>query len=984
MDDVSTNTMTRKPDNPPPAELGAGPVVVFGIKTKLFLSFVALAALTALASAVAWLVFSQIERAVTVITERSIPEISLALYIAEASADITASAPAITASMDQTERSDRREQLDRAGLQLKELIARWETLGIASDVAAGLSGSADSMAALIDTADTAVAERLELTARLQRQSLILADTHDDFLESLEPLIDNAVFDLVIESESSGEETATALKRTVEAGTTRLKLLSTLNADSNLLVGLMREALAHQEPAADEAVGVALRETADTFRADLERLLESGSDTDLERPARELLAFVGQSLQQDVDPAATDAKLAQLAAMHADFVGRIEPKIADAGNQILADTQFITGSQAASMAELVDTGSLTILHLLTLRAEGNLAAGILSEAGAVNDAALLTPLRERFDAAAGQMDRALALLPATLDLTRLRNLIGIQLGLGRDDDTVFDLKRAELDQTDIANRALNEIRSQSVELGSAVAELVRIAEGMSDTTASEAQQVIGNAKSLIVMIAALSILCALLVMLVFVGPRVIRPIEQTTQAMSRLAAGDTGVDIPGRDRQDELGRMAHALGVFRDITIEVQESNLREIEMAQRRLADAIESISEAFSLYDRDDRLVVCNQKYGTLVHPEIADEIQPGLTFEQIIRRALEAGFVEEARGREEEWLTERIARHRDPGSPHTMQRTDGVWIMVSERKTAEGGIVAVYSDITELKERENELAEKSQALEQLSSQLSKYLSPQIYQSIFSGQKAAVVASQRKKLTVFFSDIEGFTETADRLESEDLSQLLNEYLTEMSVIALAHGATIDKYVGDAIMIFFGDPVSHGIRADAMACVRMAIEMQKRLRQLSEAWAEHGLSRPLKCRMGIATGFCTVGNFGSEDRMDYTIIGGTVNLASRLENAAEPGTILIAGETRTLVHNEIPCHEHDTINIKGLAYPVTTYRVDFDSDAAVSSSRISEQRGKLSVDLDLDAMTDNDRREAARLLRDLMQKLDADADEPRG
>jgi class 3 adenylate cyclase len=92
----------------------------------------------------------------------------------------------------------------------------------------------------------------------------------------------------------------------------------------------------------------------------------------------------------------------------------------------------------------------------------------------------------------------------------------------------------------------------------------------------------------------------------------------------------------------------------------------------------------------------------------------------------------------------------------------------------------VAVYSDITDLKKREAELTIKSNALEQLSNQLAKYLAPQVYESIFSGKQEVKVASRRRKLTVFFSDIANFTETADRLESEDLTELLNHYLTEM------------------------------------------------------------------------------------------------------------------------------------------------------------------------------------------------------------
>jgi hypothetical protein len=109
--------------------------------------------------------------------------------------------------------------------------------------------------------------------------------------------------------------------------------------------------------------------------------------------------------------------------------------------------------------------------------------------------------------------------------------------------------------------------------------------------------------------------------------------------------------------------------------------------------------------------------------------------------------------------------------------------------------------------------------------------------------------------------------------------------LTKMSEIALFYGATIDKYVGDAIVIFFGDPETRGVKEDALACVEMAIAMRKRMRELQSVWAASGIEKPLQCRIGINTGYCTVGNFGSEDRMEYTIVGGGVNLASRLSTS---------------------------------------------------------------------------------------------------
>ncbi len=279
-------------------------------------------------------------------------------------------------------------------------------------------------------------------------------------------------------------------------------------------------------------------------------------------------------------------------------------------------------------------------------------------------------------------------------------------------------------------------------------------------------------------------------------------------------------------------------------------------------------------------------------------------------------------------------------------------------------------------LKAREAEIQEKNQALESLSSQLAKYLSPQVYDSIFTGRQQVSLESKRRKLTIFFSDIVGFTELTDKIESEDLTQLLNRYLTEMSKIALAHGATIDKFIGDAMMAFFGDPESRGVREDALACVSMAIAMQQRVAELVDSWQAEGIAAPLSCRMGIHTGYCTVGNFGSEDRMDYTVIGGTVNLASRLETAGEEGGILISHDTWSLVRDEVRCEAMGPIRIRGQAYPVETYRVlglqessgETDTDHAVPTPH-------LRLELDVEGMDDAERALAAHRLAAAIEAL---------
>ena len=237
-----------------------------------------------------------------------------------------------------------------------------------------------------------------------------------------------------------------------------------------------------------------------------------------------------------------------------------------------------------------------------------------------------------------------------------------------------------------------------------------------------------------------------------------------------------------------------------------------------------------------------------------------------------------------------------------------------------------------------------KSKEVEAISNKLAKYLSPQIHQQIFSGKQDAEVKSYRKKLTVFFSDIVGFTDISDELESEEMTNLLNFYLNEMSKIALKFGGTIDKYIGDGLMVFFGDPESKGPEKDAERCVEMALDMQRLMRELTEYWAKnYSLKKDLQIRIGINTGFCTVGNFGSLERLDYTAIGSTVNLAARLEALAGPGSILVSEDTHSLVQNLFVFREPKEVKIKGFLRQIKCFELN---QADYSKADILQMTGK--------------------------------------
>jgi class 3 adenylate cyclase len=271
--------------------------------------------------------------------------------------------------------------------------------------------------------------------------------------------------------------------------------------------------------------------------------------------------------------------------------------------------------------------------------------------------------------------------------------------------------------------------------------------------------------------------------------------------------------------------------------------------------------------------------------------------------------------------------------------------------------------------------IAQKNKELESLSTKLSKYLSPQIYNSIFTGAQGVEIASNRKKLTIFFSDVVNFTETTDKLESEDLTNLLNRYLTEMSDIALKHGATIDKYIGDAIMVFFGDPETKGLKEDALACVRMAIAMLRRMHDLRSEWQELGAEKPFRLRIGINTGYCTVGNFGSNDRMDYTIIGNAVNLTARLQSKSEIDGILLGHETYSLVKDEVAAEKQTPIKVKGFSEPIRCYKVQGLYDhLAEEGTVIREEQEGFKFHLNLQK---RDKEEAIRILEGILSRLKA-------
>ncbi|MEH6543198.1 MAG: adenylate/guanylate cyclase domain-containing protein [Porticoccaceae bacterium] len=266
-------------------------------------------------------------------------------------------------------------------------------------------------------------------------------------------------------------------------------------------------------------------------------------------------------------------------------------------------------------------------------------------------------------------------------------------------------------------------------------------------------------------------------------------------------------------------------------------------------------------------------------------------------------------------------------------------------------------YQQFTQIRRLRNEvstLREKQMSLKLNNYSLSKYLSPSLRDAIASG-KEVKLETQRKRLAVFFSDIVGFSAIADEMDSDSLTAVINEYLTEMSKIAIEYGGTIDKFIGDAVMVFFGDPQTRGPKEDCIACVSMALAMKKKATELQAGWRNQGILKPLQIRIGISVGFCTVGNFGTESRLDYTLLGKEVNLASRLETSAAPGEILISHSTYLMVKDIIICEDRGEIKVKGFREPIQIYRVkDFRKNLADDRGHLDFTTEGFSLFMDVD------------------------------
>lgn len=238
---------------------------------------------------------------------------------------------------------------------------------------------------------------------------------------------------------------------------------------------------------------------------------------------------------------------------------------------------------------------------------------------------------------------------------------------------------------------------------------------------------------------------------------------------------------------------------------------------------------------------------------------------------------------------------------------------------------LATLYSELTSLNQNLEKTIEEQLSQLQRTEALRRYVSPHVADAIVAEGSRVTLTPTRRNLTIMVSDIRGFTEMSERMEPEELVDALNQYFTAMTDVVFSHGGTLDKYLGDGILAFFGDPIPFEDHAER--AVAAAFDMRDVLDRLQSMWMLQ-YDEELTVGIGISTGYVTVGNIGSENRIEYTVIGNHVNVASRLATGAIAGQILVTDRTMAAVRDRVIGTEVEAMPLKGVHRPLRIFEIN--------------------------------------------------------
>lgn len=286
------------------------------------------------------------------------------------------------------------------------------------------------------------------------------------------------------------------------------------------------------------------------------------------------------------------------------------------------------------------------------------------------------------------------------------------------------------------------------------------------------------------------------------------------------------------------------------------------------------------------------------------------------------------------------------------------------------------IYHEYVHYETRAEQVVGRLSTMVSVINKLTRFVAPQVWEPIVKADGPVTVSNKRAKLSIMFSDIVGFTELSDSLSADNLADILNTYMHCMTLIANKHGAVLDKFIGDGMVCFFGEPNSNGPRQDALDCVAMAIDMRREMRTLRQKWRLMGFEG-LYIRVGITTGYCHVGNFGSNNRLSYTLIGKEANLASRLEAVAGKGEIFIGQSTYDYISYDYDCEYAGAFSLKGFDNKISAWKVlDPDENKGKLSKWVDHTLPGFNLHLNFRDMQDNDYQDIRSRLNLALERIE--------
>jgi PAS domain S-box-containing protein len=397
---------------------------------------------------------------------------------------------------------------------------------------------------------------------------------------------------------------------------------------------------------------------------------------------------------------------------------------------------------------------------------------------------------------------------------------------------------------------------------------------------------------------------------------IEPIQQVTR---RTRKDGTLVDVVIRGVPITIeGRTVGAFAMYEDV---------RELVRQRRFFESLVEQSPTAIVMIDDHVNVTLWNPEAERLFGYSAAEAV--GRNLDDLVAND------PDVHGEATAWSAEGIAG----GSFHRIgrrTRKDGTFVdveivAVSVRLEDERiGFYIIYHDVTELEQTRRRLeARVDEQMAELvrTGELARFLPQQVAAGLLGGNLHAEEPFQRRRITMLFADMVGFTDLSESLEPEELAEVLNGYLREMAAAVLANGGTLDNFIGDGVMAVFGAPQERPEPEQAWAAVQAAMDMRTRCHELARSLRERGIPADPEIRVGLNTGHCTVGVFGSDVMRAYKAVGFAVNVAARLQAAAEPGSILCGFRTYALVKDRVKAEERGALSVKGAVRPVEAWEI---------------------------------------------------------